>query len=97
MSDDSSKTMWATFPTREAADRAVEYLVQQFGIARADVFVEPETESNTAGTKPSGGDVARADAPLNGEIRVSVDISRLDLRKAEQALRHAGARNVIAQ
>lgn len=36
MSDDSTKTMWATFATREAADRAVEHLVQQCGIARTD-------------------------------------------------------------
>ncbi len=41
MSDDSAKTMWATFATREAADRAVEHLVQQCEIARTDVFVEP--------------------------------------------------------
>jgi hypothetical protein len=54
MSDDSTKTMWATFAPREAADRAVEHLVQQCGIARTDVFVEPDTEANTAGTAPSG-------------------------------------------
>lgn len=53
MSDDSTKTMWATFATREAADRAVEHLVQQCGIARTDVFVEPDTEANTAGTASS--------------------------------------------
>lgn len=97
MSDDSTKTMWATFATREAADRAVEHLVQQCGIARADVFVEPNAQVNTAGTRPSGGDAVRADAPLYGEIRVSADIARPDLLKAEQAFRQAGARSVMAQ
>lgn len=97
MSDDSTKTMWATFATREAADRAVEHLVQQCGVARTDVFVAPDTEANTAGTMSSGGDATRADAPLNGEIRVSADIARSDLLKAEQAFRQAGARNVKAQ
>lgn len=97
MSDDSTKTMWATFATREAAERAVEHLVQQCGIARADVFVEPDVEANTAGTKPSGSDAIRADAPLHGEIRVSADMARSDLLKAEQAFRQAGARSVMAQ
>lgn len=97
MSDDSTKTMWATFATREAADRAVEHLVQQCGIARADVFVEPNADANTAGIKSSGGDAGRADAPLHGEIRVSADIARQDLLKAEKAFRQAGARSVMAQ
>ncbi len=97
MSDDNTTTMWATFATREAADHAVEHLVQQCGIARADVFVEPEMGANTAGTAPSGGDATRVDAPLHGEIRVSADIARPDLLKAEQAFRQAGARNVKAQ
>lgn len=97
MSDDSTKIMWATFSTREAADRAVEHLVQQCGIARADVFVEPSTEANTAGVEPSGGDAFRADAPLHGEIRVSADIARTDLLKVEEAFRQVGARSVMAQ
>lgn len=97
MSDGSTKTMWATFATREAADRAIEHLVQQCGIARADVFVEPNAEANTAGIHPSGGDAVRADAPLHGEIRVSADIARSDLLKTEKAFREAGARNVMAQ
>ncbi|CAK7255052.1 MULTISPECIES: hypothetical protein [unclassified Shinella] len=97
MSDDSTKTMWAIFATREAADRAVEHLVQQCGIDRADVFIEPDTHANTAGVEASGGDTVRADAPLHGEIRVSADIARTDLLKAEQAFRQAGARSVMAQ
>lgn len=97
MSDDSVKTMWATFSTREAAERAVEHLVQQYEIARADVFIETSTSDNTAGTVPSGADAKRSDAPLHGEIRVSADIANADLLKAEHALREAGATNVMAQ
>jgi hypothetical protein len=97
MSDDSTKTMWATFATREAADHAVEHLVLQSGIARTDVFVEPEMGTNTAGTAPSGGYATRVDAPLHGEIRVSADIARSDRLKAELAFRQAGARNVKAR
>lgn len=97
MSDDSTKTMWATFATREAADRAVEHLVQQCGIARTDVFVDPKEKANTAGIEPSGGDIIRADAPLHGEIRVSADIAPSDLLRAEKAFRQAGAHSVMAR
>ncbi|WP_411034018.1 hypothetical protein [Shinella sp. BYT-45] len=101
MSDDSVKTMWAQFPTRESAERAVERLVQQCGIARANVFVEASAQDNTVGTAPSGGDVvedgARADAPLHGDIRVSADITDADVLKAEQAFREAGAQNVLVR
>lgn len=97
MSDDSMKTMWATFATREAADRAVEHLVQQCGIPRADVFVEPNAEANTAGIKSSDGDTIRTDALLCCEIRVSSDVAHHDLLKAEKAFRQAGARSVMAQ
>jgi len=97
MSDDSVKTMWAAFATREAADRAVEHLVQQCGIARANIFVEASGGDNTVGTEPSGGDGMRADAPLQGEITVSADIADADVLEAERAFREAGARNVLAR
>jgi len=42
MSDDSIATISGTFATREAADRAVEHLVQEHGIDRADIFVQAE-------------------------------------------------------
>jgi hypothetical protein len=103
MSDDSVKTLWATFTTREAADRAVEHLVQQAGIARGNVFVQASNADNTAGTELSGGDagkaenVLRSDAPLNGEIEVSADVAHADVIKAEKAFREAGAGNVMAR
>lgn len=97
MSDDSVKTISAMFATREAADRAVEHLVQQCGIARANVFVQARESANTAGIFPSGGDATRPDAPLHGEIEVSADISNREIMRAEHALRDAGARNVMAR
>ncbi|MGI6246560.1 MAG: hypothetical protein ACOYJQ_12420 [Pseudochelatococcus sp.] len=99
MTDDNVKTIRATFATREAADRAVEHLVQQHGIARADVFVRASDMKNSAGTSPSGGDVAqgeasRPDAPLHGEIEVSADVTIEEAAKAEQAFRDAGAADI---
>jgi hypothetical protein len=80
MSDDSTTTIRATFPTREAADLTIEHLVQQHGISRPDIFVQPVASENSAGSAPSGGDVgsngdARIDAPLESEIEVSADIA----------------------
>lgn len=61
MADDSVRTTSATFKTREAADLAIEHLVQQHGISRADNFVQSKDARNTAGTMPSGGDAAHED------------------------------------
>ena len=102
MAGESVKTIWADFETREAADRAVEHLVQQFGIPRANVFVQAKEAENTTGTAPSGGDVSRSegdrsDAPVRGEIQVSADVANDDVTNAERALRDAGARNVLAR
>ncbi|MFP5076449.1 hypothetical protein ACLE20_03995 [Rhizobium sp. YIM 134829] len=101
MSDTTVKTLYAVFSTREAADLAVEHLVQQHGIDRSDVFIEPQGAENTAGVVPSGsdrddgnGEGARDDGALEGGLQVSVDLALADLDKAEAALREAGARQV---
>lgn len=58
----------------------MERLVQRHGIARPDIFIQSASAKNTAGSSPAGGDVsqadgARNDAPLEGEIEVSRDIT----------------------
>ncbi|RVE79023.1 hypothetical protein [Sinorhizobium meliloti] len=96
MADDSSTTIRATFKTREAADLAVEHLVQQYGISRPDIFIQSATDRNTAGSEPSGGDAsheqgARSDAPLEGEIKVSADIASNQIAAVQRSLGDAGA------
>ncbi|ASQ07449.1 hypothetical protein GOB13_25750 [Sinorhizobium meliloti] len=96
MADDSSTTIRATFKTREAADLAVEHLVQQYGISRPDIFIQSATDRNTAGSEPSGGDAsheqgARNDAPLEGEIEVSADIASNQIAAVHRSLGDAGA------
>ena len=96
MADDSTTTIRATFETREAADLAVEHLVQQHGISRSDIFIQPAGGRNTAGSAPSGGDAshdqgARRDAPLGGEIEVSVDIAADQVPAVQRSLGEAGA------
>lgn len=96
MADDSTTTIKATFETREAADLAVEHLVQQHGIPRPDIFIQSTSSENTAGSTPSGGDAsheggARTDAPLKGQIEVSADIVSSALPAVQRTFSEAGA------
>nr|WP_299497839.1 hypothetical protein [uncultured Rhizobium sp.] len=96
MADDSTKTIRASFDNRAAADRAVEHLVQQHGIPRPDIFIQSAMAENTVGSSPSGGDAshdegARRDAPLGGEIEVSVDIAERHIPAVQRSLGEAGA------
>jgi hypothetical protein len=96
MVDDSTTTIKAMFETREAADLAVEHLVQQHGIARPDIFIQSTSASNTVGSSPSGGDVSnadgvRTDAPLEGEIEVAADIRSSMLSAVQRTFGEFGA------
>lgn len=102
MADDSTTTIRATFETREAADLAVEHLVQQHGISRPDIFIQSASDRNTAGSIPSGGDAshddgARQDAPLEGEIEVSADIATSQVAAVQCSLGEVGALNVSSR
>ena len=104
MSSEKVKTVFATFETREAADRAIEHLVQQYDINRADIFAQPRGDANTSGTSPSGGDASKADgengwsdATLRGEVQVSADVALDQIEKARAAFRDAGAKRVVTR
>ena len=96
------QTITAQFDTRRAADLAVEHLVQEYGIARSDVFVESATDRNSAGSVRGGADKAaenpgtpaRDDAPLRGAVMVSAEIEDGDADKVRQALRDQGAQEI---
>lgn len=99
MADDSVKTITGLFETREEADIAIEHLVQQHGIARADIFIQPRDNANSAGTRPSGGDAShdaqpRSDGALEGALEVSADVKPSDIEKARHAYEEAGAHDV---
>jgi hypothetical protein len=102
MADDSTTTIRATFKTREAADLAVERLVQQYGVSRPDIFIQSATDRNTTGSVPSGGDAfhddgARRDAPLEGDIEVSADIASTQVAAVQRSLGDAGALRVTSR
>lgn len=96
MSDSSTTTIRAIFETREAADLAVEHLVQKHSIPRPDIFIQAVHDANTTGSMPSGGDIsptgnARDDAPLAGEIEVTVDIAADQMAAIQRTMGEIGA------
>lgn len=97
------RTVTGTFSTRRDAELAIEHVVQEHGIARSDVFVQPKGEQNTAGSRAAGADevsghpgVARHGAPaLNGEVEVSVECHAADKARAvREALEQAGGHEI---
>jgi hypothetical protein len=87
------------FDTRRSAELAVERIVQECGIARDDVFIQPAGGANSAGTRPAGADAKASPAPeghqkLEGAIEVSVDFHGDDPAKIATALKSAGANSV---
>ena len=100
MSDNATRTVSATFETREAADYAVEHLVQQHGLNRADIFVEAQGDQNTAGTRPSGSDTHKGDRPsepaLRGTIKVSADVAQDGVDLVRATFREMGGQDIAA-
>lgn len=101
MADSNTKTISGAFATREAADRAIEHLVQELGLDRTDIFVEPQSEDNSAGTSRSGSDAAQYlqegsvfPPALEGSILVSADVEGQKLDDVEAKLRDLGASDI---
>ena len=92
----------AVFSTREQADLAIEHLVQEYGVDRAFIYVEPVGDQNSAGTAVSGGDHAsgrpsshdRSDASLQGAIEVTIPLGRDNRAVLTQALRDVGGQRI---
>ena len=92
-------TIVGEFDTRRNAELVVERVVQECGIPRGDVFVQPAGRANSAGTRPAGADAKAAPDPvgnqkLDGTIEVSVDFHGDDPEKIAGALKSAGASSV---
>ena len=92
-------TLIADFDTRRAAELAVEHVVQECGVGRGDVFVQPTGSDNTAGNRPAGADAKSAPKPdqggkFEGSIEVSVDFHGDDPTRVAEILKGAGAKSV---
>jgi hypothetical protein len=80
-------TIIREFDTRRDAELAVEHFVQECGVPRSDVFVQPVGGANTAGTRPAGSDAKAAPTPdahqkLEGPLEVSADFHGDDPRRS---------------
>jgi peptidoglycan hydrolase-like protein with peptidoglycan-binding domain len=85
--------------TPAAAELAVEHVVQECGVSRGDVFVQPTGGDNTSGNRPAGTDAKAAPKPeqggkFEGAIEVSVDFHGEDAKQIKEALKSAGAKSV---
>jgi hypothetical protein len=92
-------TLVAEFDTRRAAELAVEHVVQECGVARGDVFVQPTGDENTSGNRPAGADAKATPKPeqggkLEGPIEVSVDFHGEDSKTIADALKSAGGKSI---
>jgi hypothetical protein len=92
-------TIIGEFDSRRDAELAVEHVVQDCGVPRSDVFVQPVGGANTAGTRPAGADAKTASTPdahqkLEGPLEVSVDFHGDDPERIAAALKGAGAKAV---
>jgi hypothetical protein len=93
------RTIVAYFDTRRDAETAVEHLVQEHGIDRADIFVRALGTANTVGTWPSGADVEsghprvakQGEPELSGPIEVSVECDAAHATVVRSTLQKAGA------
>ena len=92
----------ANFDTRRDAETAIEHLVQQHGIDRNGISVQPAGQANSAGTRPAGADVESGHPgvekhgrpKLSGPVEVSVDCPGEKSSAVAVALREAGAREI---
>ncbi len=99
------RTIVANFDTRRDAETAVEHLVQEHGIERADIFVRAPGPANTAGTRPAGADVEsghpgvekKGDPELSGPIEVSVECDAGRTTVVRSTLEKAGATQLRAE
>lgn len=96
------RTIVAYFDNRREAELAVEHLIQERGIERADIFLQAQGQANTAGVKAAGADiesghpgVAKGGSPkLDGEIELSVDCHGGQQDMVLKTLKETGAKKV---
>ena len=89
-------TIVGEFDTRRDAEFAVEH-VQECGVPRSDVFVQPVGGANTAGTRAADAKAApspEAHQELEASLEVSVDSQGDNPERIASALKDAGAKAV---
>ncbi|MHC4053034.1 hypothetical protein [Bradyrhizobium sp. 25ACV] len=92
-------TIIGEIDTRRGAELAVEHVVQECGVQRSDVFVQPACGANTVGTRTAGSDLNAAPAPdghqkLEGLIEVSVEFHGDPPETIADAFKGAGSKTV---
>lgn len=93
-------TVSGTFPSRREAELAIEHLVQEYGINRSDIFVEPVGSDNSSGKTPSGADIESGHVGISADaegasystaLKVTVDVNSDETMDIRTAFQEAGA------
>ena len=96
-------TVNAILPDRRAVELAVEHLVQDYGLDRDKITIEPVGTENTMGERVAGADAESGysglasdpeEAAVNGALRVSVQMDPGQADDVKKAFRDAGATDV---
>lgn len=90
------RTIIGEFDTRRNAELAVEHVVQECGVPRGKVFIQPIGQANSAGMRAAGADAKAAPEleghqKLEGALEVSADLHDGEAERIADALRRAGA------
>lgn len=91
-------TVTGRFESRREAELAVEHLVQEHGVERTDIFIEPESNANSAGVVEAGADAEsghpgfdkNSEPALEGAIIVSVDVNDDQVDVVRDVMTEAG-------
>jgi hypothetical protein len=87
------------FKDRDAAELALEHLVQEIGLDRTAIFIAAQGSENSSGTRRAGADAqsssastSESDPHLEGEIEMSVGCTDREVERVLQAVRETGGR-----
>ena len=96
-------TVTAVLPDRRSVELAIEHLVQDYGLDRSKIGIQPVGTENTMGERVAGADAESGhpglapdpdEAAVNGAIRVSLEMEADAAEQVEKAFRDAGATGV---
>jgi hypothetical protein len=99
------KTITAHFETRRQVELAVEHCVQDYGLERSDIFIQPAGSENSAGSVIAGADAEsghpgtekHGSPALSGLIEVSADVDDERVDEVRTAFEDAGGIDILAR
>jgi hypothetical protein len=97
-----SSQVQAKFETRRDAELALEHLVQEHSVDRANITLRASGDANSAGRRAAGADVEsgqpglekKGEPKLSGYVEVHASCTSSEIQTEKAALRHSKAQNI---